>query len=212
MTRLITRILGTSIGVFATLAWSSPSFADDPSPSTSQVPADTTPATASAPANSAASSNSAVVSSGAVVAHAGPQRLPKEGGRSHVRLGASLLLTGIVTFGLSYGPAAYVASDAKLLADRKLQVPFAGPWLDLASRPACGMSGVNCGNESGYTALLLMDSFFQALSAVEVFAGLVELAQEEPTYKPPKVEEASVRIAPTPFGAGSYGLSAIGKF
>jgi hypothetical protein len=75
------------------------------------------------------------------------------------------------------------------------------------------MPGVNCGNESGYTALLLIDSFFQALSAVEVFAGLVELAQEEPTTsKPPKVDEAKLRVAPAALGLGSYGLTAFGKF
>jgi hypothetical protein len=218
MTRLITRIVGASIGLFATLAWSSPSLADESSSSAPETPADTPPPAAPAPATGAVASTGAVVPShaavanGAVVTRVAPQPYPKEGGRNHVRTGASLLLTGMVTFGLSYAPAAYVASDSQLPADRKLQIPFAGPWLDLMNRPGCGMPGVNCGNESGYTALLLIDSFFQALSAVEALAGLIELGQEDPAPRAPKSDEATLHLAPAALGATSYGLSAFGKF
>jgi hypothetical protein len=193
-------MLGASVGSIAALAWSLPAHAQGTAP-TKQV---------ALAATSAASPH--------LVEDDTPGAGDSQQGRAagaeearHEDLGASLMLTGIVTFGLSYVPALYVGNDSNLLADRKLQIPVAGPWLDLYSRPGCGATGVNCRNESGYTALLMIDGLAQALSAIEVMAALVELAQEDP-QAPKESEEAKVRVMPASFGPGGYGMAAIGKF
>jgi hypothetical protein len=200
MTRLIARTIG-AVGLFAVIAWSPASFADDEPSSDTETPA---PAEATTPA--AAASTASTASSG----HA---ETPL---RKHAQMGAALTLTGVLTLGLSYGPAVYVAQESKLATDRKLQVPVAGPWLDLAARPQC-YSGGNCGNEGGYTALLMFDGFFQALAAIEIVAGLVEMAQEDyaapkKATAPPKAEAASMRVSPATLGVGGYGLAAVGRF
>src|SRR6516162_3853198 len=50
----------------------------------------------------------------------------------------ALISTGLVTFGLAYVPAVIVAGTSSLPADNHLYIPVAGPWLNLADRPACG--------------------------------------------------------------------------
>jgi hypothetical protein len=117
-------------------------------------------------------------------------------------------------FGLTYAPAAYVAGDSRLPADRRLYVPVAGPWLDFAHRPHCGEATPNCGNEPLNTTLLWLDGFVQAISALEVAAGLVELAQDD-SYggsAASKPDTASVRVSPTTLGAGGYGMGMSGRF
>jgi hypothetical protein len=47
------------------------------------------------------------------------------------------LVGGLVLLALSYGPSVYVGAQATPGYDRALSVPVAGPWLDLAQRPAC---------------------------------------------------------------------------
>jgi hypothetical protein len=198
MTRLIARSIG-AVGLFAAIAWSPPIFADDETSAATTTPeADEATTTSSAPSTTAAK-------------HA---ETPLH---KHAQMGAALTLTGFVTLGLSYGPAVYVAEESHLSLDRKLQVPVVGPWLDLAARPQC-YSGGNCTNEGGYTALLMFDGFFQALAAIEIVAGLVEMAQDDypATSKaaaaaPPKAATA-LRVAPAALGPGGYGFAAMGRF
>jgi hypothetical protein len=197
MSRLITRTMGASVGLAAVLAWSPQAHA--------QEQAEEAPATevaqpaAEAPAVRIAASETYA---------AKPAR--KESPPNHARAGASLMLTGLLTFGASYAPAAYVANESSLSLDRKLTVPFAGPWMDLLSRPGCGPTG-SCGGETAYEALLMFDGFFQVLSGIEVLAGLVEMSQDDsPSKRTPKAE--ALRVTPSSMGAGGYGLAAFGKF
>jgi hypothetical protein len=126
-----------------------------------------------------------------------------------------LVLSGFVFLGLSYGPSLYVANRSGLPSDHRLDIPIAGPWLDLGSRPGCVGPYHNCSNEPGYTALLVLDGFIQAVSAIQILAGLGELSKDESaTTAPPKkaARTASVVVAPTAFGTAGYGLGAIGRF
>ena len=45
----------------------------------------------------------------------------------------TLLHSGIWVLGLSYVPAIVVAAESSRSEDRKLYIPVAGPWMDLAS-------------------------------------------------------------------------------
>jgi hypothetical protein len=197
MTRLITRNVVVPIGLVAALAWSTPSRADDEAAATPTA----------APTTSVAAPPAAY----------GPATPAAEEPTTHTRKAAALLFSGFLLFGLTYAPAAYVAGDSRLAADRRLYVPIAGPWLDFAHRPRCGETTPSCGNEPLDTTLLWLDGFVQAISALEVAAGLVELAQDDsppyggaaPALKP---EGASVRVTPTALGARGYGLGMSGRF
>src|SRR5262249_36760989 len=133
---------------------------------------------------------------------------------SHSRAGASLVLSGFVFLGLSYGPSLYVANRSGLHADHKLDVPIAGPWLDLAARSGCGTPARPCNDEPGYTALLVLDGFVQAVSAIQVLAGLGELSMDDTSPAAPRKKASGTAIVVTPaaFGTAGYGLGAIGKF
>jgi hypothetical protein len=195
MSRLITRTIGATIGLVALLG-SSPSLAQDEESST------------------AGAASAEETSTSPVATSAAARTAKKEDPRSHAHAGANLMLTGIVTLALSYGPAVYVGNESTLTADHRLQTPFAGPWIDLVSRPGCA-SSANCGSEPGYQALLMFDGFFQALSGIEILAGLIELGQEDyraPKPPPPKAEAATLRVSPSTLGAAGYGLSAFGSF
>jgi hypothetical protein len=198
MSRLITRTIGASIGLVAVLAGSSPSLAQEEDESST---AGNTPTVEETATPSAAPT-------GAV---ARPPK--KEDLHPHAHAGASLMLTGIVTLGLSYGPAVYVGNESTLASDRKLQTPFAGPWMDLVSRPGC-MSAAYCGNEPAYQALLMFDGFFQALSGIELLAGLIEMGQDDPPSgkAPAPKAEAAVHVSPSALGAAGYGVTAFGNF
>jgi hypothetical protein len=190
MSRLITRTIGVSIGLVAMLG-SSPSLAQEEE-------------------STAAAAEDAATSPAATSAGARPAK--KEDPRSHAHAGANLMLTGIVTLALSYGPAVYIGNESTLAADRRLQTPFAGPWIDLVSRPGCA-SAANCGSEPGYQALLMFDGFFQALSGIEILAGLIELGQEDyRAAKPPKAEARALHVSPSALGASAYGVTAFGSF
>jgi hypothetical protein len=199
MTRLITPIAGASAGLVAALTWTVPSLAQDPSP----------------PGNEA-SSTSEIASPETDSEGAGGQTQPAESSRlsgSHARAGASLVLGGFLGLGLSYGPSLYVANRSGLRADHKLDIPIAGPWLDLGSRPSC--AATSCTNEPGYTALLLLDGFTQAISALQMLAGLIELAQEDPAPAAAPAQKTSrpaIVVAPTALGTRGYGLGASGNF
>jgi hypothetical protein len=197
MTRLITPIAGASVGLFAAITWSQPSLADEPASS-----ADTTASTEETPPPETDGAG----------ATQRPQ--PADHGQpySHARAGGALVLSGFVFLGLSYGPSLYVANRSGLPADHKLDIPFAGPWLDLGSRPGCA-GGHNCANEPGYTAALVLDGFVQAVSAIQILAGLGELSRDEAAPAPQKkASGTAVVVTPAAFGTAGYGLGAVGRF
>lgn len=122
-----------------------------------------------------------------------------------------LLTTGIVTFGLSYVPAIVVAGESTQSADHNLYVPIAGPWMDIASRPRCGVvGGPDCTTETTDQVLIGVDGVFQAVGAVETVFGL--LTPEHPVVTTvSKHQEPTLKVSPTRVGSG-YGLGAIGTW
>jgi hypothetical protein len=200
MTRLSTPFVGASASLIAVLAWTLPARADDPS-----SPVDATTAEETASPDTDTSVAAQQPQQPQTAEHARPPN-------SHAHTGASLVLSGFVFFGLSYGPSLYVANRSGLPADHKLDIPFAGPWLDLGSRPSCaGQRG--CSNEPGYTAALVLDGFIQAVSAIQILAGLGELAKDDTAPAPQKkASRTAIVVTPAALGTQGYGLGAIGRF
>ncbi len=130
----------------------------------------------------------------------------------------ALISTGLVTFGLAYVPAVIVAATSTLPADNHLYIPVAGPWLNLANRPACGtgnpseaanVSAIPCDMETTNKVLLGVDGVFQGIGALTLLVGLLSPEHEEEsavTGKP------TVHITPARMGKGGYGIAAFGNF
>jgi hypothetical protein len=97
-------------------------------------------------------------------------------------------------------------------SDRRLVVPFAGPWLAFADRGDCGPGTTrDCNTEKAYNGLLIVDGVVQALGGLTFATGF--LSPRVHTYTTTTRVRASpeFRIAPT-VGAAGYGLGAIGTF
>ncbi len=120
---------------------------------------------------------------------------------------ADLIIGGIFLFGSAYAFSAVAAGTSEVPSDRHLWVPVAGPWLDLANRPACGAGAQRpgCQNEPVNKAMLVASGLMQGVGALQMVGGLLF----------PKTEvvmvRQGVRVVPTATGS-SVGVSAIGRF
>jgi hypothetical protein len=129
----------------------------------------------------------------------------------------ALISTGLVTFALAYVPAVIVAGTSSQPADNHLYIPVAGPWLNLANRPACGMvpteaagvPGIPCDMETTNKVLLGVDGVFQGIGALTTLVGLLSPEHEEETVTTGK---PTVHITPARMGKGGYGIAAFGNF
>ncbi len=122
----------------------------------------------------------------------------------------ALIATGLVTFGLSYIPGVIVAGESSQPADHHLYVPVAGPWLDLANRPACGPNNVGCDTENTNKVLLVVDGVFQGLGVLSVVAGF--LSPEHEVVTAAEAQKPTLHFTPAEMGAGGVGAAAFGTF
>jgi hypothetical protein len=123
------------------------------------------------------------------------------------------LVTGLVLFGLSYIPSAYVGLQASDGYDKVLAIPVAGPWMDLAQRPACVEPtlppGVKapvdpCSLESAARGLLIASGAVQGLATILTVVGLPthsEVKNEGPA-EPGSVARTRPQVAIVPTTAG----------
>jgi hypothetical protein len=133
----------------------------------------------------------------------------------------ALISTGLVTFGLAYVPAVIVAGTSPQPADNHLYIPVAGPWMNLADRPACGgapalsdnnnnvPSSIPCDAETTNKVLLGVDGVFQGIGALTTLVGLLSPEREE---EPVTTGKPTVHVTPARMGIGGYGISAFGNF
>jgi hypothetical protein len=123
----------------------------------------------------------------------------------------ALVSTGLVGLGLSYVPAAIVASQSSLDADKKLFIPVAGPWLNYANRPDCRESGIACDTENTNKVLLVADGVVQGVSALTFLVGLLT---PEPTERVVRTasDKPTIHFTPASMGAGGVGAAAFGTF
>ena len=121
-----------------------------------------------------------------------------------------MLFSGAVTFGISYGAAAIVASESDLSADHKLYIPFAGPWMALSGRGPCGVGTPRtCDAATANKVLIITDGVFQGLGGLLVIESF--LNPETRTYSRSAKAAPRVRLSPL-LGSNGYGLAAFGNF
>jgi hypothetical protein len=126
----------------------------------------------------------------------------------------TLLGTGLFLLAVSYLPAVSVAASSTVAADQHLYAPIAGPWIDLAQRPAC-TPPMNCDSEQTNRALLETTGILQGVGAFLTIVGLLTPDDTDTSSPSPKhsdeAKATTVHVAPASFGTG-YGLAAFGKF
>jgi len=126
-----------------------------------------------------------------------------------------LLHSGIWILGLSYVPAVIVAAESKREGDKRLYIPVAGPWMDLASRSNCP-ANATCSNETTNKVFIVIDGVFQGLGAFNIVGAFVfpetrTVAVGTQKRSEPSVSSLSVHLRPIKIG-GNYGLAAVGTF
>ncbi len=124
-----------------------------------------------------------------------------------------LFLSGFFMFGVPYIASVGVAAGSSHPGDERLYVPFAGPWLDLNSRPQCRTNSIECDTETTNRVLLVGDGILQGLGALQILGSFIfpetrmVSASVPATALTPKMQ-----ISPAKVGPGAYGLSAVGVF
>lgn len=159
---------------------------------------------------------------GALVSNPTPARAEEVVTEHHVTTGADvksvseetvpntgLIASGVILFGASYASSLVVAAGTSDYdPDKKLYIPVAGPWMDLADRKGdCGRgaNAPSCDNEDLYDVLLVADGIAQGVGALQVIGGFVF-----PVHRT-TVTEAKVVITPR-FSPNMLGVSALGVF
>jgi hypothetical protein len=104
-----------------------------------------------------------------------------------------------------------LASESTLQADKAAYIPVAGPWMDLAQRPAA-CTPTTCSGEIGTRTLLVATGIVQAAGALQLLVGLVALAADGSSQTAKVETKPSLHVTPAQVGAGGYGLAALGRF
>ena len=122
-----------------------------------------------------------------------------------------LLTSGAATFAFGYGAAAWVGATSTLSTDRPLLLPFAGPWLALATRGPCeGTTGGICGHERTYDGLLVADGLVQLAGVAQI--ALAFLRRDLRTVHEPVATTTRWKITPTRASGGGLAIAAVGDF
>lgn len=144
-----------------------------------------------------------------------PDEVVPGGGRVEERRPLGLVVGGATVFVLGYAPAAYVAAASPRPADRVLFVPVAGPFIALASRPACtpppGSEVIPvdmCIEEKATRGALIAGGAIQSLGALLFAIGIPARTHVVPpaeSRRPRRQRTADWTIVPTPQGAAAAG-------
>jgi hypothetical protein len=122
----------------------------------------------------------------------------------------TLLSTGMGLFIMSYGPSVVAGAMSDRSEDKRLFVPVAGPWLNLAHRDCranpCGET------EDVARAMILTSGVVQGAGALMTLGSLLiperTTISERPRGASAKPE---VKVVPVSFGTGA-GIGAVGRF
>lgn len=120
--------------------------------------------------------------------------------------------SGLVVFGLSYIPAVIVAGESSLPADHHLYIPIVGPWIDMGTRPPCGVNNVTCDNETTNKVLLGIDGVFQGLGALTTVFGFLMPEHNHVITTTAAADEPTIHFTPAQVGPSGYGAAAFGTF
>jgi hypothetical protein len=120
----------------------------------------------------------------------------------------TLVTSGIVVFGLSYGTSVVIAASSGHDGDHHLYVPLAGPWLDIANRGSCPAGSAACDGETTNKILLGVDGVIQAVGALQILAGLLSTERADVRSASRTPPAPKLRLSPARIGAG-YGVGAV---
>jgi hypothetical protein len=124
-----------------------------------------------------------------------------------------LLVSGALTFGLTYGAGAVVAATSDRDADHHMFVPIAGPWMALFDRGDCGgTTGRSCDTETTYKVLIVADGVGQALGTIMVVDAFLNPATKTVSRTTASKDKPTLHLTPAAMGAGGYGMFAVGSF
>jgi len=118
--------------------------------------------------------------------------------------------------GLSYVPAVIVAAESNRDGDKRLYIPVAGPWLDLATRKNCA-TNVPCSNETTDKVLIVVDGVFQGFGAFNIVGAFLfpetrTVTASSTARGGTQGSSLSLHVIPVRVGSNAYGLAAIGTF
>jgi hypothetical protein len=125
--------------------------------------------------------------------------------REKIRPNRPLLYTGAGVIAASYIPPVIVAATSDRAADKKLFIPVAGPWLDLADRGGCAPN--SCETEGIYKALLVTTGI-----AHIVGSGLIVSSFIVPEERVRTTAATKPVLLPVRMGKDGVGLSLSGVF
>jgi hypothetical protein len=124
------------------------------------------------------------------------------------RTNTTPILSGALTFGLSYGAVVMVAATTDSSANDRLYVPLLGPWLAIADRPDCPVDEQSCDSETTKKLLLGVDGVLQAAGAITLVYGLMTPR----TYTRTTVAGQQVEVVPVAMQGGGNGFGLTGSF
>ncbi|MBX3263820.1 MAG: hypothetical protein KF782_29370 [Labilithrix sp.] len=124
----------------------------------------------------------------------------------------TLLSTGAGLFILSYGPSVVVGALSDRDADKRLFIPVAGPWMNLADR-GCGPENPCGANEDVAKAMVVTSGIVQGAGVLMALGSLLipETTTATERTREAKAAKPGVTVLPVSFGAGA-GLGAVGRF
>ena len=126
------------------------------------------------------------------------------------RPNATLLSTGVGLFVLSYGSSVIGGAISDRESDKKLFIPVAGPWMNLADR-SCNAS-TPCGeNEDVAKAMIVTSGVVQGAALLLALGSLVVPETTSVRERTKTATAPSVKVLPVSFVAGA-GLGAVGRF
>ncbi len=133
-----------------------------------------------------------------------------EGTTPYVGPDRALIAAGALIFTAMYVPVVAIGAGSALSVDRRLYIPVAGPWIDLAQRHVCVAGNLDCNMEIANKVLLATDGIFQDIGVLTALAGFI-VTEEAPVVTTAKANGPKVRVAPE-LGSGQMGIAAVGTF
>ena len=113
-----------------------------------------------------------------------------------------LLVAGVATFLGAYGTGVVVAAESKLDADKRLYIPVAGMWLDVANRPCTSCTT----GDTVATISFVAGGVAQVAGLALVGASFVFPEKERKIRRSSSLEVIPLSLA------GGAGVGAIGTF
>jgi hypothetical protein len=124
------------------------------------------------------------------------------------RPNGTLLSTGIGLFVVSYVPSVFGAAISDRDEDKKLFIPVAGPWVDLAQRDCTARP---CGTREDVNKALIATSGVVQGVGVLIAIGAMFIPETVETTRVYSAPKPSIHVTPVSYAAGA-GVGAVGSF